>query len=101
MVERSAHQRTRQRDGGFNPWGQEDPLEEEMATPSSILASEIPQREEPGRLQSKKESDTTEQLSRSVSIQRMLRKARQAHVSMSSPNTVQAELQLMSSSPLF
>ena len=32
-----------------------------MATHSSILASEIPQREEPGRLQSKKESDTTEQ----------------------------------------
>ena len=33
--------------------GQEDPLEEEMATHSSILAWEIPARtEEPGRLQS-------------------------------------------------
>ena len=30
----------------------EDPLEEEMATPSSILAWEIPWTEEPGRLQS-------------------------------------------------
>ena len=28
--------------------GWEDPLEEEMATPSSILAWEIPQTEEPG-----------------------------------------------------
>ena len=33
--------------------GWEDPLEEEMATHSSILAWEIPCREEPGRLQSK------------------------------------------------
>ena len=32
--------------------GQEDPLEEEMATHSSILAWEIPRTEEPGRLQS-------------------------------------------------
>ena len=31
---------------------QEDPLEEEMATHSSILAWKIPQIEEPGRLQS-------------------------------------------------
>ena len=31
--------------------GQEDPLEKEMATHSSILAWEIPQAEEPGRLQ--------------------------------------------------
>ena len=31
--------------------GQEDPLEEEMATHSSILAWEIPWTEEPGRLQ--------------------------------------------------
>ena len=30
---------------------QEDPLEEEMATHSSILAWEIPWTEEPGRLQ--------------------------------------------------
>ena len=32
--------------------GQEDPLEKEMATHSSILAWEIPRTEEPGRLQS-------------------------------------------------
>ena len=32
--------------------GQEDPLEKEMATRSSILAWEIPWMEEPGRLQS-------------------------------------------------
>ena len=32
--------------------GQEDPLEEEMATLSSTLAWEIPWTEEPGRLQS-------------------------------------------------
>ena len=32
--------------------GQEDPLEKEMATHSSILAFEIPQTEEPGGLQS-------------------------------------------------
>ena len=32
--------------------GQEDPLEEEMATHSSILLWEVPWTEEPGRLQS-------------------------------------------------
>ena len=32
--------------------GREDPLEEEMATHSSILAWETPQTEEPGGLQS-------------------------------------------------
>ena len=32
--------------------GQEDPLEKEMATHSSILAWRIPCTEEPGRLQS-------------------------------------------------
>ena len=32
--------------------GQEDPLEEEMATRSSTLAWKIPWTEEPGRLQS-------------------------------------------------
>ena len=42
--------------------GQEDPLEKEVATHSSILAWEIPWTEEPGQLQSigHKESDTTE-----------------------------------------
>ena len=33
------------------PLGQEDPLEKEMATHSSILAWEIPRTEEPGGLQ--------------------------------------------------
>ena len=33
--------------------GQEDPLEESMATHSSILAWKIPWMEEPGRLQSR------------------------------------------------
>ena len=33
-------------------WSQEDPLEEEMTTHSSILAWEIPLTEGPGRLQS-------------------------------------------------
>ena len=36
------------------PLGQEDPLEEGMATHSSILAWRIPWTEEPGRLQSKR-----------------------------------------------
>ena len=45
--------------------GQEDPLEEETATQSSILTWKIPWREEPGRRQSmgRNELDTTEQLS--------------------------------------
>ena len=34
------------------PLGQEDPLENEMATHSSVLAWEIPWTEEPGRIQS-------------------------------------------------
>ena len=42
------------------PLGWEDPLEEEMATHSSILAWKIPQTEEPGRLHGGgKESDMT------------------------------------------
>ena len=42
--------------------GREDPLENEMATHSSILAWRIPWMEEPDELQSmgRKESDTTE-----------------------------------------
>ena len=42
--------------------GQEDPLEKEMATNSSILAWEVPQTEKPGGLPVHgvtKESDTT------------------------------------------
>ena len=42
--------------------GQEDALEKEMATHSSILAWEIPWTEEPGGLQSSKESDMTEHM---------------------------------------
>ena len=44
--------------------GQEDPLEKEMATHSSILAWRIPWMEELGGLQSmgRKELDTTERL---------------------------------------
>ena len=48
----------------FQSLSQEDPLEEEAATHSSILAWEIAQTEEPGGLQSmgSQESDTTERL---------------------------------------
>ena len=49
-------------DVGLSFLGQEDPLEEEMAAHSSILAWEIPWTEEPGRLQSigwQKESAVT------------------------------------------
>ena len=42
--------------------GWEDPLEKEMATQSSILAWRIPWMKDSGRLQVRKESDTTEQL---------------------------------------
>ena len=44
--------------------GQEDPLEKEMATHSSILAWRIPWTEEPGRLQAMglQELDMTQQL---------------------------------------
>ena len=36
---------------GVQPLGQEDPLEKEMATHSSILAWKVPRTEEPGGLQ--------------------------------------------------
>ena len=39
--------------------GQKDPLEEEMATRSSIVAWRIPWTEEPGGLQSKESKNTT------------------------------------------
>ena len=50
-------------DTQVRPLGQEDPLEEGIATHSSILAWEIPWAEEPGGLSAwgHKESDTTEQ----------------------------------------
>ena len=52
----------------FRSLGQEDPLEQDMATHSSILAWSIPRTEEPGGLQSmgRKKSDTTERLSMHV-----------------------------------
>ena len=52
---------------------QEDLLEEEMATHSSILAWRFPRTEEPGGLQSmgRKESDTTEQLSTRSTLQKL------------------------------
>ena len=40
------------RRSGFNPWIRKTPLEESMATHSSILAWKIPWTEEPDRLQS-------------------------------------------------
>ena len=46
--------------------GQEDALEEGMATHSSILAWRIPWTDEPARLQGRKELDTTEHLSTSL-----------------------------------
>ena len=54
-----AMQETRER--GVRSLGQEDPLEEAMATHSSIFAWRIPWMEKPGGLQSwgRKESDMT------------------------------------------
>ena len=50
--------------------GREDPLEEEMATHSSLLAWRIPWTEEPGRLQSmgRKESGMTERLNNCTTL---------------------------------
>ena len=51
--------------------GQEDPLEEAVATHSSILAWRTPWTEEPGALQSTgSRSDTTERLSTSTALPR-------------------------------
>ena len=47
----------------FSPWGQEDALEEEMATHSKILAWEIPGTEELGMLQSMGSQKSQTQLS--------------------------------------
>ena len=48
--------------------GLEDPLEKEMATHSSTLAWRVPWTEEPGSPWGHKESDTTERLHFSLSI---------------------------------
>ena len=55
--------------------GREDPLEEETATYSRILAWEVLWTEEPGRLQSmgSQKSDTTEQLKNNTGQMRLLR----------------------------
>jgi len=45
-------QRRRHKRCWFDPWGGEDPLEEDMAMHFRILAWRIPWTEEPGRLQS-------------------------------------------------
>ena len=55
----------RVRDRGSIP-GSEDPLEEKMATHSSILAWRIPWTEEPSRLHGVAESDTTKMTSLSL-----------------------------------
>ena len=61
-------------DSGSVP-GSEDPLEEKMATCSSILAWRIPGTEEPGRLQSTglQRVTTTEWLTRSLHFQQIFR----------------------------
>ena len=51
--------------------GQEDPLEEEMAAHSRILACEMPQAEEPGGLQSigvTNKSDMTSRLNNKIEM---------------------------------
>ena len=52
--------------------GQDDPLAEEMATRSSILAWKIPQTEEPGGPQGCKELDTTEHAQHAYSEHRKI-----------------------------
>ena len=52
VLKQSTCQFRRRKRCGFKSLGQEDPLEEEMATHSSILAWRIPWTEEPGGLQS-------------------------------------------------
>ena len=54
---------------GVQSLGQEDPLEKEMAAPSSILAWKLPRTQGPGGLQSMglQELDTTECLNRTLS----------------------------------
>ena len=53
----------RHRRCGFSPWIRKIPLEEKMATHSSILAQIIPQTEESGRLQVRGVAKSQTQLS--------------------------------------
>ena len=54
--------------------GQEDPLEKEMATHSSILAWKIPWTEKPGELQSIRVKDSQKQLSKQAQMSEGLTK---------------------------
>ena len=62
MIKSSAGQCRRHKKHGFHPWARKIPLEEGMATHSSILAWRIPWTEEAGELPSigSQMSDTTE-----------------------------------------
>ena len=64
LVARIAKHPSSTRETQVQSLGREDPLEEEMATHSSVLAWRIPCTEEPGGLQSMghKKSETIEQL---------------------------------------
>ena len=55
--------------------GQEDPLENRMATHSSILDWKIPWTEEPGRLQPIGSKSTTKQLPLNYDVQKLLQNA--------------------------
>ena len=59
-------------EAGAQSLGEEDPLEKEVATHSSILAWKTPWTEEPGRLQSKESQkpDPTERLSTHTQYER-------------------------------
>ena len=52
LVAQSVKHLPAKQETGVQSLGQEDPLEKELATHSSILAWKIPWTEEPGRLQS-------------------------------------------------
>ena len=59
----SACQGRRRKRLGFDPWVGKIPLDQEMATHSSILAWKIPWTEEPNGLQSKGSQKSQTQLS--------------------------------------
>ena len=62
--------------------GQEDPLEEEMSTHSSILAWRIPWTEEPGGLEfrASQESDMTERLTNDAGTTIILMQKREREI---------------------
>ena len=65
-------QNRRHKRHGFSSWIREDPLEEEVATHSSILAWKIPWTEEPGRIQSRGFTKSQTQLSAHRHTQQIL-----------------------------